>query len=136
MSDMAPALPPTRTPAFEARLKKRYAAERRFKALGLSAILFSIAVLLFLLVTMTLNGFGGFQRAEMKVAVDFPSMGIALNPSISDPDAAVRSLQGQGLPEIIAICSRRIIGHGRGRAVEWRGVADRCAPDRRRSDPA
>ena len=33
---------PTRTPAFEARLKKRYAAERRFKAAGLAAILFSL----------------------------------------------------------------------------------------------
>ena len=29
---------PTRTAAFEARLKKRYAAERRFKAAGLGAI--------------------------------------------------------------------------------------------------
>jgi phosphate transport system permease protein len=50
MSDMAiPSRAPTRTPAFEARLKKRYASERRFKALGLSAILVSVSVLLFLL---------------------------------------------------------------------------------------
>ncbi|TNE35094.1 MAG: DUF3333 domain-containing protein, partial [Alphaproteobacteria bacterium] len=58
-------LPPTRTPAFEARLKKRYAAEQRFKAAGLGAILFSIAVLVVLLANMTINGFGGFQRAEL-----------------------------------------------------------------------
>ena len=40
---MSELIAPTRTAAFEARLKKRYAAERRFKALGLSAILFSVA---------------------------------------------------------------------------------------------
>ena len=68
---MSELIAPTRTAAFEARLKKRYAAERRFKALGLSAILFSVAVLAFLLVTMTINGLGGFQRAELKVEVEF-----------------------------------------------------------------
>ena len=70
---------PTRTPAFEARLKKRYAAERRFKAIGLSAILFSIAVLILLLATMTFNGIGGFQRVELQVPVDFAEAGIAPN---------------------------------------------------------
>ena len=63
--------PTTRTPAFEARLKKRYAAERRFRLAGLGAILFSVAVLAFLLVTMTINGIGGFQRAERRGADRF-----------------------------------------------------------------
>ena len=62
---MSDHLPPTRTAAFEGRLRKRYAAERRFKALGLAAILFSLAVLAVLLVTMTVNGIGGVQRAEL-----------------------------------------------------------------------
>ena len=35
---MSERIAPTRTPAFEARLKKRYASERRFRALGLSAV--------------------------------------------------------------------------------------------------
>ncbi len=43
------------------RLKKRYAAERRFKALGLLAILVSLAFLAFLLVTMIANGIGGID---------------------------------------------------------------------------
>ena len=58
MTDLAP----TRTAAYEARIRRRYAAEKRFKAMGLGAILFSIAVLLFLLVTMTINGIGGDPR--------------------------------------------------------------------------
>ena len=78
---------PTRTPAFEARLRKRYAAERRFKALGLGAILFSIAVLLFLLVTMTWNGIGGFSRTEVAVPVDFGKAALMLDPALGT-DAA------------------------------------------------
>ncbi|HCO45799.1 MAG TPA: phosphate ABC transporter, permease protein PstA, partial [Erythrobacter sp.] len=42
---MSERIAPTRTPEFEARLKKRYASERRFRALGLGAIVFSVAVL-------------------------------------------------------------------------------------------
>ncbi len=45
-------LGPTRTPAFEARLAKRYRAERNFRLLGLGAVAFSVAVLVFLLGNM------------------------------------------------------------------------------------
>ncbi|GAA3996765.1 hypothetical protein GCM10022211_02370 [Sphingomonas humi] len=47
--------------AMTRRVKRRYAAERRFKALGLAAILVSLAFLAFLLITMTLRGLGGFS---------------------------------------------------------------------------
>jgi phosphate transport system permease protein len=49
------------TPEATARLKKRYGAERRFKALGLVAILLSLSFLAFLLVTMVANGFSGIN---------------------------------------------------------------------------
>ena len=73
---MSERIAPTRTPEFEARLKKRYASERRFRALGLGAIVFSVAVLVFLLGTMTFNGIGGFQRVEMEVPIDFTQAGL------------------------------------------------------------
>ena len=92
---------PTRTPAFEARLRKRYAAERRFKALGLGAILFSIAVLLFLLVTMTWNGIGGFSRTEVAVPVDFGKAAVTLDPALGTDTAKIQALQAQGLPAVI-----------------------------------
>ena len=78
---MSERIAPTRTPEFEARLKKRYASERRFRALGLGAIVFSVAVLVFLLGTMTFNGIGGFQRVEMEVPIDFTEAGIAADPA-------------------------------------------------------
>jgi phosphate transport system permease protein len=49
------------SPEATARLKKRYGAERRFKTLGLIAILLSLGFLAFLLITMVANGFGGLN---------------------------------------------------------------------------
>ncbi|MCW3796437.1 phosphate ABC transporter permease PstA [Sphingomonas sp. BN140010] len=43
------------------RVARRYAAERRFRALGLAAVLLSLAFLAFLLVTMIVRGAGGFS---------------------------------------------------------------------------
>jgi phosphate transport system permease protein len=51
------------SPEASARLKKRYAAERRFKALGLAAILVSLAFLAVLLFTMLKNGVAGIDWA-------------------------------------------------------------------------
>ncbi len=119
-------LPPTRTKAFEARLKKRYAAEKRFKMLGLSAIVFSIAVLLFLLATMTINGIGGFQRAELKVPIDFPAMGLSLNGTVEDRTEAERRLSGQGLREVVQFSAEEALGEDAAQHLNseaWRLVA-------------
>jgi phosphate transport system permease protein len=49
------------TPEATARLQKRYAAERRFKAMGAAAIGVSLAFLAFLLFTMMKNGLAGLD---------------------------------------------------------------------------
>jgi phosphate transport system permease protein len=49
------------TPEATLRLKKRYAAERRFKALGLAAIVISMLFLAVLLFTMLKNGISGLD---------------------------------------------------------------------------
>jgi phosphate transport system permease protein len=49
------------TPEASARLKKRYAAEWRFKAMGVGAIVVSLSFLAFLLVTMMAKGLGGID---------------------------------------------------------------------------
>ena len=94
---MSEPLSPTRTAAFERRLRKRYAAEKRFRAAGLGAILFSVAVLVFLLVTMTINGLGGLQRVTLQVPIDFGEVGLTAPAGMTDQAAIVRSLQDQGL---------------------------------------
>ncbi len=128
MSDLAT----TRTPAFEARLKKRYAAERRFRLAGLGAILFSVAVLVFLLATMTFNGIGGFQRVTLAVPIDFGAVGVNLPAGVSDQGEIVSSLESQGLPQIVEFSAER--GLGKQAADElgrdaWRTVAEQVAAD-------
>jgi phosphate transport system permease protein len=56
------------TPEAGKRLKRRYAAERRFKTLGLIAILISLAFLAFLLVTMAANGVSGINWSFLSVS--------------------------------------------------------------------
>jgi phosphate transport system permease protein len=49
------------SPAWQRRLARRHAAERRFRALGLAAIIISLLFLAFLLFTMARNGLGGLS---------------------------------------------------------------------------
>jgi phosphate transport system permease protein len=129
---MSERIAPTRMPAFEARLKKRYAAERRFKALGLSAILFSVAVLLFLLGTMTLNGIGGFQRVELEVPIDFTQAGIAADSSTMQQPGAVQALEAQGLRDVVQFFAEEHLGDEAASQLgsqAWRDVADAIADD-------
>ena len=132
MNDAAENVRPTRTAAFEARLKKRYAAERRFKAIGLGAILFSVAVLIFLLVTMAMNGIGGFQRTELRVPVDFAATPVTVMPDTSDERAVAQSLERQGLRDIIEYSATEVLGEEGAAQVNseaWRLVAQQIAAD-------
>jgi len=116
----------TRTPAFEARLKRRYIAERRFRLAGLGAILFSVAVLLFLLVSMTFNGVGGFQRATLVVPVDFTTVGLTVPGGLPDKASAVRALENQGLPDLVRFSAEQTLGEDGGKQIgsdAWRTVA-------------
>ena len=129
---MSEHIAPTRTPAFEARLKKRYAAEKRFKALGLGAIVFSIAVLIYLLGSMTINGIGGFQRAEVEVPIDFTQAGISADPAIMGTNDAVRSLESQGLPQVVEYFAQQSLGEEGAAQIgsqAWRDVAAAISAD-------
>ncbi|GAB5351013.1 phosphate ABC transporter permease PstA [Qipengyuania sp. 483] len=129
---MSEQIAPTRTPAFEARLKKRYAAEKRFKAMGLGAIIFSILVLLYLLGTMTINGIGGFQRAEVEVPIDFTQAGISIDASSTDAGDVLRSLEAQGLPQVVEYFAQQSLGNEGASEIggqAWRDVAAEIAAD-------
>lgn len=117
---------------FAARLKKRYAAERRFRALGFLAILFSVVVLAFLLFTMTSNAVGGFKRTEMRFSIDLTQGPLTIDSDrLASPDA-VRALEQAGLPDVVSAAAEAQlgpvaaaeIGHG-----AWREVAQRIISD-------
>ncbi len=117
---------PTRTPEFEKRLKKRYRKERNFKLLGQGAIVFSIAVLVLLLGNMLINGIGGFQRAELTVAIDFPESGLTGDEVSLTAPSALQVLELQGLPELVARYAETSLGAAGAEQLSdqaWRDVA-------------
>ncbi|MGB3472230.1 MAG: phosphate ABC transporter permease PstA [Erythrobacter sp.] len=128
MTDMAtPDLTrPTRTPEFEKRMRKRYRSERNFKLMGQGAIVFSVAVLVFLLGNMLMNGIGGFQRAELTVPIDFVESGLVGDEVSLTAPTAVQILEIQGLPEIVQRYAERAVGEEGAAQMSdqaWRDVA-------------
>ena len=64
---------PTRwaTPEMRKRLKRRHAAERRFRAYGLAAIGVAVATLGVLLVSIVSNGYTAFRATQVRLDIDF-----------------------------------------------------------------
>ncbi len=121
-------------PRYIARLRKRYAAERRFRALGFAAVLFSALVLAFLLFNMTANAVGGFKRAELRFPIDFSSGVLTIDPSQLQGNDPVAALQGAGLPDVVNFAASSAVGDQAAAQLQsdaWREVAAKL-----RSDPA
>ncbi len=123
---------PPRSDAYAARLRRRYQAERRFRFAGLGAIVFSVVVLVFLLFNMTVNGIGGFQRTVMEVPVDLSQAALTVPTGLVDRTAAVRALEDQGLPEVVALAAARSAGEDAADQLgidAWRVVGEAVADD-------
>ena len=70
------------------RVRRRYAAERRFRLLGLAAVSVSVLFLAFLLYTMGVKGLGGFVHYEAALTIDFTRSDLFLDPAaLRGPDA-------------------------------------------------
>ncbi len=84
-----------RSGAFEARLRRRYRAERWFQRAGIGAIVFAGLMLVFLLGTITLNGFTAFWQSHFQVEVYFDPA--AITPSGSLEQSALSAGDYQAL---------------------------------------
>lgn len=123
---------PTRTPEFEQRLAKRYRAERNFRRIGLGAVVFSVAVLVFLLGNMLINGVAGFQRAEVEVTIDFPTSGVTGDAVSLTAPSAMQTLEMQGLPDIVTFFAEEQLGKDAAAEISaeaWRDIAAALAED-------
>ncbi|WP_188054587.1 phosphate ABC transporter permease PstA [Sphingosinithalassobacter sp. CS137] len=89
-----------RTDAMQARIRKRYARERRFRLLGLAAVVLSAAFLAFLLVTMIAQGARGFTRTEIALPIDFAGAGFEVDRAALDAPGADLALAGAGLENV------------------------------------
>ncbi|MGH6787486.1 MAG: phosphate ABC transporter permease PstA [Novosphingobium sp.] len=115
-----------------AQLRRRYAAERRFRALGLGAVVFSALVLAFLLWTMTANAVGGFKRAELRFAIDFTSGVLTADPSQLQSPGAMQALEGAGLAEVVRFAAAQQVGDPAAAELAddaWREVARQLIAD-------
>ncbi len=118
-----------------AHLKKRYAAERRFKAVGLLAVLFSGFVLAFLLINMTSNAIGGFKRWELRFPVDLTAGGLTVDPSQLQGADPMQALQGAGLADVVAFAATQSVGdQAAGEVLDgaWREVGEELIADPQR----
>jgi phosphate transport system permease protein len=77
-----------RDPAMQKRIRRRYAAERRFRLIGLGAVLLSAGFLAFLLISMAMNGLNGFRQTELRLDVDLRQSDVALTAEqLAGPNA-------------------------------------------------
>ncbi|WP_420607041.1 phosphate ABC transporter permease PstA [Novosphingopyxis sp.] len=118
--------------AMQKRIAKRYAAERRFKYLGLAAVVLSASFLAFLLYVMVGNGLSGFQRTEAQLTIDFPALtGGTSAAAISGPTAetVIASLD---LPGVVGVAleaeygtdGKTIFSSGAWQVVQQKLLAD------------
>jgi len=75
------------SPAMQERLRRRYRAERRFRALGLAAIGIALTALAILLVSITARGWSAFVHTELRLDVALESSLVA---TPEGADAAAR----------------------------------------------
>jgi phosphate transport system permease protein len=123
---------PTRTQAFEQRLARRYRSERNFRRLGLAAVVFSVAMLAFLLGSMLVNGIAGFQRAEMAVTINFPASGVTGDATSLTAPSAMQTLEMQGLPDVVEAFAEQQLGREAAEQLSpeaWRDVATALSED-------
>lgn len=122
----------TRNERIAARIKIRYAAEQRFRIVGFAAVLFSALVLAFLLITMTSNAFGGFQRTELRFPIDLSSGALPIEPGqLEGPDAQL-ALEASGLANVVNMAAAKSVGEDAAAQIDdgaWREVAQRLIAD-------
>ena len=101
----------------ESRIRRRYAAERRFRFYGMFAIGFAVFMLGFLVVTVVSQGYSAFWQTRI-------TLDVAIDPALVDPagnrsedslrsgdyQAVVRDAMRGLFPEVSARADRRALG--------------------------
>ena len=101
-----------RTGAMQKRIRRRYAAERRFRLLGLAAVAISAAFLVFLLGTMLGNGLRGFQRTDVALSIDFEALRLPVTREQLNGPGADLALAGAGLQNAVSGAAENAFGEG------------------------
>jgi len=101
-----------KTQSMQRRIRRRYAAERRFRFFGLAAVVLSAAFLAFLLVTMVSQGWRGFTRTDVVLPIDFRTSGVIVERAQLQTAGADLALAGAGLENAVKGAAVSAFGDG------------------------
>ncbi|MEG3180470.1 phosphate ABC transporter permease PstA [Sphingomonas sp. LT1P40] len=99
-----------KTSAMQRRIRSRYRAERRFRAIGLAAVVISASFLFFLLAVMLGNGAAGFMRTEVALPIDFKAAPLEVDRAQLSTRGADLALAGAGLQDRVATAATAAFG--------------------------
>lgn len=83
------------------RIASRYGAERRFRMLGVAAIVLSASFLAFLIITMVAQGAAGFTETRIALPINFARAELMVTPEQLRGDRADLALTGAGLEGLV-----------------------------------
>lgn len=107
--------------AMQQRIRRRYRAERRFRLLGLTAVLLSAGFLAFLLVTMLANGISGFTQTEIRLPVNFAASSLFIDPAALEGPGAEAALAGADFQGVAAQSAEAAYGDDAARLLSEGG---------------
>lgn len=82
-------------------LAKRYKKERRFKMMGLSAIIFSLVFLVFLFSSIFMNGYKAFYQTRVKIDITFVESVIDVkDPANANYSVLIKKSLRKAFPEV------------------------------------
>ena len=96
--------------AVQRRTRRRYAAERRFRLLGLAAVWLSAGFLAFLLASMVWQGASGFRSTRVLLPVDLAAARLPVTAAQVQGPGADLALAGAGLETAVDAAASRAYG--------------------------
>lgn len=99
-------------PVMQARIRRRYASERRFKTIGLGAVALSASFLAFLLIVMIGNGIGGFTQTRIALPIDFETASIGLDPDLLRSGSGASALANADFQGLVDYAATTAYGPG------------------------
>lgn len=98
------------TQAMQRRIRRRYAAERRFRFAGLAAVWLSAGFLAFLLISMLLQGASGFTETRVALPIDFAAARLPVEPARLHGRGADLALASANLEGAVDTAATRAFG--------------------------
>ena len=116
------------------RIARRYAAERRFRALGLAAVLTALGFLVILLSTVIVKGLPAFTYHTLTLPIDLTGVPTD-DPASADYDGLVKDALGEAFPFVEGRTERRalrgLVSTGNGYLLQQRAARGELVPGQR-----